>query len=435
MLGDLDELVLQCRNEQARSHIGEAVIAYKAGAYRSAVIMTWVALAFDIVDKLRELSISGDGGAAKKIEEYERIHKQGDIAASLKFERSLLEAARKEFELFSDSELIELERIQEDRNRCAHPSQNMEGEPFSPSAELARAHIRAAIEYVMKNEPAQGRHALDMVMRLVNGDYFPPEKKKAFDALKHSPLMTGRLSLVRAFLVVILKDLLRTDPGSRRRNRYTNCLFFLKEHRPAMWEALFSKEFATLSKTLDVKEHGDRLLYVLIRFKEGWNSLTPGIQAGLEVLVTDLPGDAIVDVDDILALPQLKAAAKKRVKKMTPQDVSHMLLLTVPPEILDHVVESLCTANSYAAANAWVDAFTSVLWADEVALTRAHSERILNAVLTNRQLRECIKLEDVLKYIALRGLGEGDKWDEVLAETGRNPVDYSRPDFGEDKTS
>jgi len=427
MLGDLDELVLKCRNEKARVHIGEAVTAYKAGAYRSAVIMTWVALAFDIVDKIRELSINGDAAAAKKIAEYERIHKEGDISASLKFERSLLDAARKDFELFSDSELIELERIQEDRNRCAHPSQNMEGEPFSPSAELARAHIRAAIEYVMKNEPAQGRHALDMVMRMLTGDYFPTDGTKAFDALAHSPLMTGRQSLVRAFLVVALKDLLRTGLDGHKKAKYIIGLRFVKEKRPDMWQALFSNELAALSKSLDVKEHGDRILFVLTRLRDGWDALPPGIQAGLVILVTDLPGNSQVEVDELLQVPELKVAAARRVKKLTAEEIFHMLILDVPPEILDHVVESLCAAKSYAGANAWVDTLCSTLWADEAAFTKAHSVQILEAVIDNRQVRECNKLEHVLKLVADRGFGNGDKWHEVMAATDRNPEAYLQP--------
>ena len=34
-LGDLDELVLTCRTEEARSYIAEAVACYKAGGFRA----------------------------------------------------------------------------------------------------------------------------------------------------------------------------------------------------------------------------------------------------------------------------------------------------------------------------------------------------------------------------------------------------------------
>ncbi len=56
---DLDELILQCRSRHAREYIAEAVACYKAGAFRSCMVATLIAVVFDILDKLRELQISG----------------------------------------------------------------------------------------------------------------------------------------------------------------------------------------------------------------------------------------------------------------------------------------------------------------------------------------------------------------------------------------
>lgn len=423
MLGDLDELVLKCRNEQARQRIGEAVLAYKAGAYRSAVIMTWVALAFDIVEKVRELSVSGDAAATLKIEEYERIHRDGDVLASLKFERSLLEAARKEFELFSDSEHIELQRIQDDRNRCAHPSQNMDGDPFTPSAELARAHIRAAIEYVLKNEPAQGKHALGMVMKLIGGDYFPLETKKAFEALAHSPLMTGRHSLVRAFMVVVLKAMLRDEVKGRGLVAYVNGLKFVKDKRPDMWQAHFAKELNNISRTLEIREHGGRLLFLITRIPESWAALVPGVRSGLELFVSNLRSDEVVDIDEVLKVPELVRSATLRVEKMTADEVRELVMWETPPQIAKRVVDGLCAAESYAEANAWVGAFNSAFTLSEDSFTRALSDRLVLGVIKNRQLRECNKLNDVLEFIVARGYGNGEDWDRMLVLTERTADD------------
>jgi hypothetical protein len=74
---DLDELVLRCRDEQARQYIEEAVACYKAGAYRSCIVSTWVAVVYDYIHKLRELEMTGDKNARRKIEEYEKIRAGG----------------------------------------------------------------------------------------------------------------------------------------------------------------------------------------------------------------------------------------------------------------------------------------------------------------------------------------------------------------------
>src|SRR5688500_6811468 len=59
-LADIDELVLKCRDDEARKYIGEAVASYKAGAFRACIVMTWIAVVYDFLYKLRELELSGD---------------------------------------------------------------------------------------------------------------------------------------------------------------------------------------------------------------------------------------------------------------------------------------------------------------------------------------------------------------------------------------
>ena len=83
-LSDLDELVLRCRDEKAKSYIRESVACYKAGAFRSAIVSTWIAVSFDIIDKLKDLALTGDKEAEKQLEEFEKARQAGDIAKSLK---------------------------------------------------------------------------------------------------------------------------------------------------------------------------------------------------------------------------------------------------------------------------------------------------------------------------------------------------------------
>jgi hypothetical protein len=45
---------------RARSYLREAVDCYNAGLYRAAIVTTWVAVVFDLIEKIRELALSGD---------------------------------------------------------------------------------------------------------------------------------------------------------------------------------------------------------------------------------------------------------------------------------------------------------------------------------------------------------------------------------------
>lgn len=116
-LVDLDELVLLCRDDKARLCIVEAVACYRSGAYRSAIVATWIAVCYDIIDKLRELALSGDKNAEQHIEKIERARAANDFAHALILERDLLKIARDQFELISHLEHIDLSRLQEDLRR------------------------------------------------------------------------------------------------------------------------------------------------------------------------------------------------------------------------------------------------------------------------------------------------------------------------------
>ena len=137
-LADLDELVLRCRDNVARMHIEEALANYRAGAYRSCIVSTWIAVVYDYVHKLRDLDLSGDKLAKQKLEEFEEICKKHDVSGSLIFEKNVILKQHEDFELITPLERVDLERLFEDRNRCAHPSMNSPEETYAPRSEERR---------------------------------------------------------------------------------------------------------------------------------------------------------------------------------------------------------------------------------------------------------------------------------------------------------
>jgi hypothetical protein len=54
-IADLDELVLKCQGKGTAMHLREAVACYHAGAMRAAILATWIAVAFDFIDKISTL--------------------------------------------------------------------------------------------------------------------------------------------------------------------------------------------------------------------------------------------------------------------------------------------------------------------------------------------------------------------------------------------
>ena len=86
-IADLDELALKCKDKRASSHLREAIACYQAGAMRAAIISTWIAVAFDFIDKVQTLEAHGDAQAKQFAEEFRKIRQSSNLKGSLQFER------------------------------------------------------------------------------------------------------------------------------------------------------------------------------------------------------------------------------------------------------------------------------------------------------------------------------------------------------------
>ena len=71
-IADLDELLLSCRPGSVKTYAEEAVATYRAGAHRACIITTWIAVVFDRIEKMREITLFGNGEAKTKLEEFDR---------------------------------------------------------------------------------------------------------------------------------------------------------------------------------------------------------------------------------------------------------------------------------------------------------------------------------------------------------------------------
>ncbi len=133
-LTDLDELLERVHNKLVKEYVIESVVSYRSGAYKASVSLTWIAICVDLIEKIKDLSNSGD----KKAEIYN--NKLNEIAASsggkdrkwkiMEFENDLLTIAE-EFEFINSYEFEQLQEIKRDRNYSVHPSFQKDGRYIS----------------------------------------------------------------------------------------------------------------------------------------------------------------------------------------------------------------------------------------------------------------------------------------------------------------
>lgn len=350
-LEDLDELILKCRNNLAREYIRESVACYRAEAYRSAIVSCWVAVCFDLIGKIRELSLAGDKQAEEKIVVLDAIHRDNDTNKSMKFEREILEFARDKLELISALEYADLDRILKDRHRCAHPSLNADGEQYAPPAELARLHIHSAVTHLLQHEPAQGKFALDRIISQLHSKYFPSGREEVLKAFHNSPIRRARPSLVKNFISVLVKELMLEEAKD-----YTHTTKLVesmhavfKMHRKIYEERCAEILPDVMSRVSDGNLH--QATTKIVRIPSAWESLGETQQSRLTAFVQRLPTQHFVYIDRFLDFSPLKDAAVRRVEHASIKDLDEIIPFITPVEIINRTIELYHRAKSFNEAN------------------------------------------------------------------------------------
>ena len=259
ILNNIDELALEVRDANSRSYIEEAIRALRAESYRSAIIATWIAVSYDLTQKIRELSNSGEKNAINMMTSFDNAVSRQDYRTLLNFEQSIIEVAQKEFEMLQDHEAKILERIREDRHLCAHPAFVDAGVLFQPTPDVVHSHIVHAITYVLRQQPMQGKSALTRIYSDIVSSSFPPDLELATKYLGQRYLSRAKESLVRNLLVVLLKKLLK-EKASTLDGAFTLALSAVARVRKKEWESVLSANLPVLCNEC---EDDGRLLNVL----------------------------------------------------------------------------------------------------------------------------------------------------------------------------
>ena len=217
MLTSLDELALRCVNKTSQSQILETIKTHNSGAYRAAIISTYVTVCFDLIAKMKDLANLEDRKAGEKVNEFRNMQESyaqnnpDALRNFSKFEGNLLEIFKDDFELFGQNEFVEMDRLRSDRHRCAHPSFCNNDLPFEPSAELSRLHIFNALKLVLTVPEKQGKSALKNLREIVLGKYFPDIIPEAKVRLSGSALENARPILIESFIDELCYGYINTE--------------------------------------------------------------------------------------------------------------------------------------------------------------------------------------------------------------------------------
>jgi hypothetical protein len=406
VLGDIDELVTRCRTEEARTYVAEAVACYKAGAYRSCIVATWIAVVYDLIAKVRELASAGDAEAQRLIGEIDRLHPKvaaRDVAAIkkiLEIEHGILDTVSDKFAFFDAHESIELSRLRNDRQRCAHPTYQGTERPYAPTAELARAHLVHAVQYVLALPPVQGKAATTAILAQVTSAYFPLELEPAKARLKAAGLDRPKDSLVRNVFDQLVLGFFEgeRDTAALKSQRRTLAAIKAVHHMyPATAEARLRHHLNRLGGRLEDRDQ--RLFFPFIRrIPASWDVLEQDHRDRLAQII-QLCDDATAAtlLRFALAIPGLKKSAKKRLDTLPSAELSDVLQLSKHQAAIERAVDLYCESSSYDQANT---RYAQVIEPILDYLTRDQIERILVAAdEEGADLNGAYSLSEFARYI------------------------------------
>lgn len=421
---DLDQLQNQCRTPQAKRLIREAVDSYRVGAYRASVIMTWIAVVYDIIEKLREIALTGDAYSLSKVTAFDQIQKNGDLEKSLAFERNILVEAKDSLELITSQEKADLERLQIDRNRSAHPNLIREGEAFSPSAEQTRAHLRNAVEILLSRPPVQGKAALTLIQAEVDSSYFPVDENEAFTVLQSSPISRGKENLVKSFIRGALSSCVKESLTERKlRQRVAAVRAVQRLHPDVVPTDLTSWFPALLGKLID--DDYQRLLLLLERAPEIEERIDEAGTIRFRQYVDNL---STVDEPKVIPLVAsisiLRSAFEQKINQIATagDSIKRLSLIcehfrargqTISSQILEHITTKYEKAWSYDNANSIA---TGLIIPFAKDYSKEQAKRIIRAH-DNGEVCGSFEYSSVLSAIKVAGIFSQEEFDTAVLST------------------
>jgi len=392
-LSDLDELILRCRGTSAKAYIAEAVACYRGGANRSAIVATWIAVVFDFLDKLKELEMSGDLNAKQKLADFEKSRAANNWKASLEFERQVITLAQHDFELLSPVEALDLDRLLQDRNRCAHPSMSSPEDPYRPSAELARTHIRNAVVHLLSHPPVQGKAALDRLLKEVESEYFPADPETATEFFKTGPLARAREALIRNFVLVLSKTLLRVRASSVARKRRFAALNAVLGMYTEQGERTLAAQLPELIVTVpDDKWY--RVLFFLGYVKRSWEFIGDAAQTKARRYVQNAPDEDLGKfLPHAMEVPALRELAIKRLPEASVETLARIVSPDSLPEVVHEAINRFERARSFRTSEKILEFLVLPL---APVFQKTEVERICKAFVTNSQVTYAVGIPNLL---------------------------------------
>jgi len=250
----IERLAEKIYNEKTREYFKEVQSSYFNGNFRSAVVVLYSVVIFDLLYKLRDLRDIYDAESAKKILE-EIKQKQENNPKDPAWESDLYKNVHKRTKFLSHGELTNIESLHKHRHLSAHPVLSHDIELYMPNKDETRAHIRNMLEGVLIKPPIFSKNIFVNLIKDVseNASKLPPNDLKKYVNDKYfrnlsDPIINDIFKQLWKF--VFVKEGL--DLSKNREINFKVLKILIQQNKPEILDYIRNNQayFSTVNDTL-----------------------------------------------------------------------------------------------------------------------------------------------------------------------------------------
>jgi hypothetical protein len=321
IMRDLESLIPKVWNRDVRPFVEEAYRCYATGAIRACIALTWVAVCFDLIEKLRRLAEDGEASLASFVTKIEKVSNpvanKSAINVMQDLERELLEIANS-VELIDSHAKRQLERLREDRNLSVHPSLKPMGEYFEPQPDYARAHLCCALDSLLIRPPSQGRIIIERFQQYVLDAAFRDDFEYMCHIFFDAVMKAARKQITRLAAKHSMLEIEAPDPADTLilADRMARCLHnFARRDQELVQESIevVGQRFGGVSTATQLRTVGR-----LGSLDVFWSAIDEPIKTRLEQMISDIPKPSYMEAITADQAAVLSLVAVQRLRLAIP---------------------------------------------------------------------------------------------------------------------
>jgi hypothetical protein len=391
---NIDDFIKGIESIYVKEYLQDAINAYNAGSYRASITYTWLSVFMDIYQKIEQLSITGEQEAINIVNKIDKIRKENNIPEMLKLERNILNVAKDKFNLIDDIAFIDLQRIQEDRNRCVHPLLSYDGALYQPTPEQARTHLINAYNKLLNEPNVYGKAVIDRLFELIYSSLFPFDYEKAKIVLDSGYLKSPKESLLRNFTISLLKQNITENLDVKKLFGVRNTIKYLLGKYRGKIESIIADKLPVI---IDFTKNDEMLrlmnLFCVDRFF--YDFFDDAKKILIKGFIDNMPTGNVELLAELLFIDDISSNVKVRINQTERKELYDIVPFGVPKVIRKLIIKCYITSGEFNVANS----FAAVVINTISEMERDEIIELINGIATNSQVSYSFQVGTVLRKI------------------------------------